>query len=317
LSPALASKAGPIFLPRPRPATPLAETVIYRPSSLIAVLFLVPPAASALALASAIEALGGAQFWTALILLLWLPILLLCWLALRAVRLTRDQIAIGRPLRPWRVIPIDAISRLEARGPRLTLVTRAGRITFMPALLARGGELRRRLLLSLPLSALASDARAEAARLLDGALREDEGEEALNVQTPLWLRGVMVALTLALAAAAVITGAMFGKSALGPGLGAVALLALFVTLWLAQDIMLDEHGASLALGGWVTAAASWDQLESIRRAPGELALILLGKRVLVLPGPGLLSQRDARRARQIISRSIRERGLMAAPRSRS
>jgi hypothetical protein len=282
----------------------------YGPGPLIAVFFLAPSVATALLIAGSMLVWRGALYWLALAPLLWLPVLLRGWLKLHSVRLARNQIAIGRPLQPWRIIPFDTISRLETHGARITLITRTGSITVSPSWLARGDELRRQLLLSLPLSVLSDEARANAAYLLDGALSETSADEALSVQTAPWLRGSLLAVFGLLIIGIVVVFAPLGWRGLGLALLGAEVVVALALVWLWPPIVINAHG----LGSASTGKTAWDDLKGIRPAPGDLALILRAHRLLVLPGPGLLSRRDARRVRQIISLYIRERGLMIAPR---
>lgn len=308
---------GAVFLAPPSQTAPLAETENYRPGALVAVIFLAPPVASALALVALMWSAGGAPYWAPLLLLLWLPLLLAGLFALRGVRLTREQIAIGRPLGAWRVIPLASVTRLEARGLRLvlTLGAQGDRVSFIPALLGRGGQLRRQLLLSLPLNTLAGDARAEAAFLLEGAFPESGAENALAVRPPLRAPGLAALVTVALAMGAVVAGQSH-MTWLMDGLGAAAALSLLATFWLAQEVVINERGIAARLTRSIgTASVTWDELTRIYRAPGELALLLRGQRAFICPGPGMLSARDARRVRQTISYYVRERGLMTAPRA--
>jgi hypothetical protein len=302
----------------PRPTTPLAETALYRPGALVAVIFLVPPAASALVLAALIWSMGSAPIWLPLTLLLWIPMMLAGWSALRGVRLTREEIAFGRPLRAWRAIPLTAIERLETHGPRLTLVTTSGRrVSFTPALLRRGAQLRRRLLLSLPIHSLAGKARVEAQRLMDGGARQEgDAAEALTVRPRRWLVALAAGLACALTAGAVIAW-VFALSWVALGPGALALLCLAASLWLAQDIFISDHGVSVRFSlPRVTRSVSWDELTAIERAPGEVALVLRGPHALICAGPGLLGPRDARRMREILRRYALERETPVTPRDR-
>ncbi|HEX9035635.1 MAG TPA: hypothetical protein VF808_01440 [Ktedonobacterales bacterium] len=326
-APGDASRAETVmFLESSRPSVPLAETTDYRPGAAVAFLFLGLPAASALAIA-ALAPLGEAPLWLPLSLLLWIPLLLAGWWALGGVRLTRESIAFGQPLRAWRVIPLDAIERLQWRGPILTVVTRTGqRQSFMPAILTRGAQLRRRLLLTLPTSALDSGARAEAQLLLEGSVGiEDDAVEALILRTPRWQARLAAAVALAaiLSIAAVIIWApnawtgWEGRSLMA-ALALIAALALGACGWLAQDIFITEHSVIVRfpLTGWMGTVA-WVELRSIRRTPGELALILHGRRQIVCAGPGLLAPHAARQMREAVSHFVQASGTPVLPPARS
>ncbi len=306
-----------VFLAAPRPTTPLAGTAVYQPGALVAIGFLVPPAASALALAALVWGMGGAPIWLPLVLLLWIPVMLAGWFALGGVRLTREEIAFGRPLRAWRVIPLDAIERLECHGPRLTLVTTEGRrVSFTPALLRRGAQLRRSLLLSLPMQTLVGEARVEARRLVGDVTPAETGLEAdtLTVRPLRWLLGLAFALTVALGLAAGVALAYAPWLALTTL--ALALLGLAALIWLAQEIFISDRGviARFTLIR-VTQSVSWNDLLTIQRAPGEIALVLRGSHTLICAGPRLLNERDGRRMREIISRYALARGTRIAPRA--
>jgi hypothetical protein len=300
------------FLAAPRPTVPLADAPLYRPGALVAVFLLIPPVASALVLATLAWSLGDAPAWLPLTLLLWLPILLAGWAMLRSVRLTREEIAFGRPLRAWRVIPLDAIERLEIGGPLITLKTASGqRISFMPALLSRGAQLKRRLLLSLPLRALTGQARAEAQRLVGAAeIPDSDVADALTVRPRQWLVSLTGGLTLACALAA---GALvIWEPALlwvTLSVGALATLSLAVCLWLAQELFIGDRGiiARFTLMR-ITRSVAWDDLIAFECAPGEIALVLHGPRAFICAGPRLLNERDARRMREMLNRFALEHG---------
>jgi hypothetical protein len=85
--------------------------------------------------------------------------------------------------------------------------------------------------------------------------------------------------------------------------GALALVGLAALIWLAQEVFLSDRGviARFSLVR-VTRAVAWDEVVSIERAPGEVALILRGPVALICAGPGLLGERDARRMRELVSR---------------
>jgi hypothetical protein len=335
-----------MFLESPAPSAPLAETTNYRPGALVALVFLAPPIVSALVFA-ALAPMLGAPVWLPLCLLLWIPALAAGWWALGGVRLTRETIAFGRPLRPWRVVALDTVQRLERHGPRLTLVTSAGRISFVPALLGRGAQLRRRLLLTLPVNALGRETRAEVQRLLEGRLaRAFAGRDsttgqlaaiapgaspapsatdgpgaadALSLSTPGWWAGAASALALvcALGAGAILLWAPAPLVWLALTPGALALLALGACLWLAQEIFLSDRGviARYTLTG-VTGAVAWSDVRGIRRAPGEVALILRGPRPLICAGPALMPPAAARRMREAVSRFAIDRGTPVTGRPR-
>ena len=309
------------FLEAPRPTTPLAETAVYQPGALVAIGFLVPPAVSALALAALAWTIGRPPIWLPLTLLLWIPVMLAGWAALGGVRLTREEIAFGRPLRAWRGIPLAAIARLECHGPRLTLVTTEGqRVSFTPALLRRGAQLRRRLLLSLPMQTLVGEARVEARRLVGDVMPAETGLETdtLTVWPVRWLPGGALALTVALGLVAGVAR-LVAPNALWLALfaGALALVALASLMWLAQEIFISDRGiiARFTLIR-VTRSVSWHELIAIQRAPGELALMLRGPHTLICAGPSLLNERDGRRMREIISRYALASGARIAPRAR-
>ncbi|HET9111435.1 MAG TPA: hypothetical protein VFN78_11460, partial [Ktedonobacterales bacterium] len=139
----------------PAAATRLAESIVYRPGALIAAPLLAGPVVCAIVAALFIGSSGGIPVWLALLPLLWLPVLALAWALLRSVRVTPDTVASGRPFGQWRSVAFEEIELVEQRGLRLIILARGSLpLTITPALLHRGAQLRRALLLRLPLTAL-------------------------------------------------------------------------------------------------------------------------------------------------------------------
>lgn len=262
----------------------------------------------------------GAPLWLALTLLLLVPLSLAGWWALGGVRLTRESIAFGRPLRPWNTVALDSVTRLESRGWSLTLVTAARRrYTFIPMLLARGAQLRRRLLLSLPVSALDEATRAEAQRMLEGELFvSGDKVDALTLRTSRWFSWTLAALTFAcIAAAAALAIWTPALTWLALVVGGVALLALLLCLWVTQELSISDRGliARFKLLG-ITRSVAWEDVRTIRRAPGEVALTLRSKHRLTCAGPGLLAAPAARQMREAVTRHAVDRGTPMTPLAR-
>jgi hypothetical protein len=85
--------------------------------------------------------------------------------------------------------------------------------------------------------------------------------------------------------------------------GALALAGLAALIWLEQEVFISDRGVIARF--WlvrVTRAVAWDEIISIERTPGALALVLRGPVSLVCAGPGLLNTRDARQMRAMVSR---------------
>lgn len=299
------------FLP-PHPAHErLFESVVYRPGALVAVALLAGPIVCAIAGAIVAVNTGAIPVWLPLLLLLWLPALALAWALLTSVRVTPDALACGRPLSRWRVIPFHEIERVEQRGLRLVVSARSGSpLRITPRLLHRGGELRRSLLLRLPLSALSSDLRIEAQTLsgndpMSGQTSGDV-EGVLTVRPlPVWsaLAGVVALALLALAALTLWAASQPLNIFLAVALLALACAIGFLSLWMAQEIFVSEKG--LLINYRLLRRERdiyWAQVRLIEYTPWETALFFRGARTRVCVGPGLLTTQQARLMRRYISR---------------
>ncbi|HEX8731638.1 MAG TPA: hypothetical protein VF725_06205, partial [Ktedonobacterales bacterium] len=237
------------FLTPPLPNALLFSADIYRPRGGIALILLIGPAICAIVGAVAARVTGAIPLWLPLALLLWLPLLTLAWALLKSVRVTTETLACGRPLGAWRSLPFAEIERIEQRGPRMVVRSRMGaRLSFTPLLLRRGAALRRRLLLQLPLQALAGDLHAEAIAL-EGGAASAASESALTTALTVRVarRWPTLAFALALVALA-LAGAAFWllapplNLALGIVLVALALGGALLGAWVAQELFVSENG---------------------------------------------------------------------------
>ncbi len=291
----------------PSPSTsPLADSAIYRPGAIVAGTLLTGPVVCAIAGAVAVSVTGATPpVWLPLALLLWLPALALAWALLKSVRVTPDALASGRPLGRWQVAPFHEIERVEQQGMRLIVTARSGPpLTFTPRLLHRGAQLRRSLLLRLPLAALSSQLRAEAQTLEIGDLADSyrgDVEGVLSVRPK--LRWTLLSGGLALALLALLFLSAPVSIALGVVLAALACAAAFLGLWMVQDIFVSEKGLIVRYTVLLRERdIFWTQVRAIEYLPGEAALILRSVRSLTCAGPGLLTAQQARLMRGYISR---------------
>lgn len=288
----------------------LAESVIYRPGALVAATLLAGPLLCALAVMLVALTTGSLPLWLPLALLLWLPLLALAWTLLKSVRVTPDTLSCGRPLGQWRIIPFHQVERVEWRGPRLVVRVRSGRpLSFAPRLLRHGDQLRRSLLLRLPLSTLSSELRAEAQALSSGdRLSSQEGDitGVLTVRPRLRWRTALALATvalLALAIAALVALTAPLSLALGAPALALAIALAGIDLWLAQEIFVSEKGLIIHYALLRRERiVYWAQVRVIEYLPGEVALALRGAHATLCAGPGLLSVTQARLMRRYINR---------------
>lgn len=296
----------------PSPSTAhLADSAIYRPGAIVAGPLLAGPVICAIAGAIAVSMTGVTPpVWLPLALLLWLPALALAWALLKSVRVTPDALACGRPLGRWHVAPFHEIERVEQQGMRLIVTARSGPpLTFTPRLLHRGAQLRRSLLLRLPLSALSSQLRAEAQTLEIGDLVESASgdvEGVLSVRPQLRWTLLAGALALALLVAAVLAFVLLtAPVSLALTVAGVALagVSAYTGAWMAQDIFVSEKGLIVRYTLLRRERdIFWTQVRSIEYLPGEAALVLRSVRSVTCAGPGLLTTRQARLMRGYISR---------------
>ncbi len=308
-TPDLADQRDVLFLTPSPAALRLADSAVYRPSGLVGLALIAGPAICVIVAAPGIVATGRIPLWLPIALLLWLPALALVWALLKSVRLTPDALECGRALGQWSAIGFDEVERVEQRGLRVVVTGRHSQtLSFTPALLSRGVQLRRALLLQLPLRALVGDLRAESQRLSAGdEATAGDISGVLTVRTRrAWPIGVgaLVAALLALGVAALL--------GLRPPLGVVALVAVvalavgcaLVGLWSVQEIFVSDKGLIihyplLRREGDVF----WTQIQQVSYTPGELALLYRGgARTRVSIGPGLLTASQARLMRQYINR---------------
>lgn len=296
------------FLPSSPSAAQLLESVVYRPGALVALALLAGPMVCAIASGAIASVYGSIPVWAPLALLLWFPALILAWALLKSVRITPDALACGRALGQWRVIPFGEIERVEQRGLRLMVSPRSGSpLSFTPLLLHRGADLRRSLLLQLPLSVLSNPLRAEAQSLSDGDLSVEGDIQGVLTVHPrrMWIflaGGAALALLVA-AVAALMTLAQPMSVALALALVALAGASCFLGLWTMQEIFVSEKGLIVHYVSLRRERdVKWAETQIIEYAPGELALVIHGARLVVCAGPGVLSATQARHLRQLISR---------------
>lgn len=289
----------------------LTESVVYRPGLAVAMALLAGPVVCALAGAIVASVSGAIPMWLPLVMLLWLPALAFAWALLKSVRVTPDALACGRPLGQWRVIPLDEVERIEQRGLRMVVSAHSGPpLSFTPLLLHRGAQLRRSLLLRLPLQALGSALQAQAQLLSAGAEVVHTTGDVIGVLTvrntrrwPTLLGGGAIAL-IGLAVVAWLAAAPSFSVALALALAA-ALGAL--CLWSVQEIFISEKGLIIHYGLLRHERdVVWARIVGVDYTPGEMTLHFRdagGRRGDVsCAGPGLLSATDAQLMRQYINR---------------
>lgn len=299
------------FLPPSPTALRLADSAVYRPSGLVGLALIAGPAICVGIAAPSIGATGHIPLWLPIALLLWLPALALVWALLKSVRLTPEGVACGRALGQWSMLGFDEIERIEQHGPRLVISGRRNSqtISFTPALLSRGGQLRRTLLLQLPLRTLVGALRAESQRLSVGdEMAAGDISGVLTVHTrrawPIGAAALAVTLlALGVAALVVLGVGAVGLVALAVAL-ALALLCGLVGVWSAQAIFVSEKG--LVIQYPLLRRESdvyWTQVQQIGYAPREVALLYRGASHTIFSiGPGLLMPAQARLMRQYINR---------------
>lgn len=308
-SPLLDDEAG--FLPQIAGDGSVGETTVYRPGAPVAVALLTAPVLFAVVGMWVAIASHRVPIWLPIALLLWLPFIALEWLLIKSVRITPDTISCGRPLRRWQQISFDEVERVEQRGLRLIVGGRSGApLVFTPLLLNQGAELRRSLLLRLPLQTLWGRLRLEAQLLTDGGVGATRAESdisgVLTVRSR-WLwpalgLGVTLAL-LGLGLLAALTLPGFWKLALGGLAVALAIGSGWVSLWTPQEIFFSEKGLIIHyLLLRRERVVFWEQVRAIEYIPGEFALLFGGVRRVMCIGPGALSVQHARLMRQFVSR---------------
>ncbi|HEX8995453.1 MAG TPA: hypothetical protein VF812_05445 [Ktedonobacterales bacterium] len=296
------------FLTPPPSTAYLLDAVVYRPGALVALALLAGPVACAIAGAVVASVSGAIPVWVPFILLLWIPVLGLTWALLKSVRVAPDSLACGRALSRWRTVSFGEIERVEQRGLRMRVSAHSGPpLLFTPLLLHRGAELRRSLLLQLPLPILVGELRAEAL-----SLTEDEVSSPGDIQNVLTVRPRLLwpivagFATLALLAAAI--AALIMLAAPLSVIGAILLFALagmlcFAGLWTIQDVFVSEKGLIVHYSALRQKRdIVWEQACQIAYAPGEMALVMRGARLVICAGPGLLRATQARQLRRHINR---------------
>ncbi len=316
---------GVVFLAPSPSIWRLSESVVYRPGVVVAVALLAGPAVCAIAGAIIAGMSGAVPVWLPLVLLLWLPALALAWALLKSVRVTPDALASGRPLGQWRSIPFDEIDRVEQHGLRLIVRSGASRpLTFTPALLHGGAQLRRGLLLRLPLPVLVGALRSQAQSLSEGDLLDSDEGDISGVLTvrprAIWsaLAGAAVIALGALAVVGLIELAWPLSGALALALVALAGLFCYFSLWSVQEIFVSAKGLVIR---YRTLRRErdiiWTQVSEIAYTPGEMALLFRSPDYTVIcAGPGLLSAPQARLMRQFFSRYCLSPIVPALKRSR-
>ncbi len=288
----------------------LAESAVYRPGVAIASILLAGPFISAIVGVVLAAVSGSIPLWLPFLLLLWLPVIALVWLLLKSVRVTPNAIACGRPLGQWRVFSFDEIERVEQRGLRLLIGAHSGPpMIFTPALLQDGKQLRRSILLTLPLHTLWGSLRSEAQEFssLQGE-SDSEGAIAgvLTVRSRwFWTVSAVVAALVALALGFAAWGAFTGTVRLvfAALCLVLALLLVAFALWMKQEIFLSEKGLIIRYTLLRREqVVFWTQVRLIEYTPAELALYLRGARRVVCAGPGALAVQQGRLMRQFIGR---------------
>ena len=301
-----------VFLEPSPAALRLADSAVYRPSGMVGLALIVGPAICVIIAAPGIVATSHIPLWLPVALLLWLPVLALVWALLKSVRLTPEGLACGRALGQWSILGFDEIERIEQHGLRLVVSGRRNSqtLSFTPALLSRGGRLRRTLLLQLPLRTLVGPLRAESQRLSVGDdLAAGDISGVLTVRTrrawPVGAAALAVALaTLGVALLMALGMGAAGLVALIVAL-ALALLCGLLGLWSAQAIFVSEKGLVIQYALLRRESdVYWSQVQQIGYAPGEVALLYRGgaHRTTYSIGPGALTPSQARLMRQYINR---------------
>jgi hypothetical protein len=289
----------------------LAEYVVYRPGAVFAVALLAGPAVCVIIAAVVIGVSGSLPVWLPLVLLLWLPALALTWALLKSVRVTPGALACGRPLGQWRSIAFDEIERVEQRGLRLIVSARnRPPLVFTPLLLHGGEQLRRSLLLRLPLPVLAGELRLEAQSLSAGDLRSSVAGDISGILTvrtrAVWpaLAGGLALASLALAGVASLTLVWPLSALLAVALALLGGLLGYVSLWSAQEVFVTAKGLIVRYPLLHRERdVFWAQVRKVEYMPGEVALFFRGRRpTIISAGPGLLNASQARLMRQFISR---------------
>lgn len=296
-------------------ATHLAESVVYRPGALIAAPLLAGPVICAVVATLVIGSSGAVPVWLALLPLLWLPVLALAWALLRSVRITPDTVASGRTFGQWRSVAFEEIELVEQRGLRLIILARGSLpLTITPSLLHRGAQLRRTLLLRLPLTALSGDLRTQAQILSAGDVMGDGTGDISGILT-VRTRSLWPTLAAMLGVALLVLGVVTPLTLTTPlnntptwalTLALVALAALtgYVGLWSVQELFISDKGLVIHFALLRRERdVFWAQVRQVEYTPGELALIFrTTRRMAVSAGPGLLNATQARLMRQFIGR---------------
>lgn len=320
--------SAPVALGRPAPASiPFGGEVVYRPGARLVALVLLVPVAGAVA--GAALALAGAAHtvlpWLAAGLALWVLVIPLFWLNLKRVSLTPEGIEVARPWRQGTLLAWNEIERISARRGALLLVGTGGRrLSFRPALLHDGRQLHRRLLLRVPSNVLhGTRMRQEAQRLSTGAVyRAPTGalSGALDTRAAWpWRLATLVACAVCVALAVlalVLLPRMDGEVAAGV-LVALGLVALWLSLWLARQVILAESGVVLAgILPWHARAYSWESFRLVEVSRGEWLMRLRGQPSLVVIGPRLLPPRDRALAESFVREYCEARGVARVVRRR-
>ncbi len=307
---ALFGEDDPALSAAPSPESYLTESSVYRPGIAIASVLLAGPFISAIIGVVVAAVSGSIPLWLPFVLLLWLPVIALVWLLLKSVRVTPDAIACGRPLGQWRVFSFAEIERVEQRGLRLLIGGHSGPpMIFTPALLQDGKQLRRSILLTLPLHTLWGRLRSEAQEFssLQGE-SDSEGAIAgvLTVRSRwFWTVSAVIAALVALALGFAAWGVFAGtvRLVLASLCVVLALLLVAFGLWMKQEIFLSEKGLIIRYTLLRREqVVFWTQVRLIEYTPGELALYFRGARRVMCAGPGALTVQHGRLMRQFIGR---------------
>lgn len=305
--------------PRHAPvSTPMIDTYLYRPSALLALPFILVPAALSLSgIVLLLETGQHIPVWLPLLLLLWIPCLPGLWVLMKSVRWSATGLAVARPWQQWAEIAWEDIERVERRGISVQVVSANGAaMRFTPLLLHDGVRLKRQLMLRLPSHVLQGDLRVEAQHLItgeaypaqDAAMSGTLSAQPRTLFTVLPLIVATILTTgavLALLYLPLITGILCALVAV---CGAGVSVALGV--WMRQTILATERGV-VVTHVWQRQGVemTWQEIGMIECANYELMLRLRGDTRLRMAGPGVLPAAHRDLLRAFIRSNCLDRGV--------